>query len=230
MCAVVAHAGDAEILCGGTLASYRAADDEVLLCCVCEGGTEGAETDPARVVKIREKEASASAELLGAELIWLGLPDGGIFDEETRLMVVEALRVAQPDVVLTHTLEDAHPDHGAVAREVLAAGYLAAFPHIRTDSPALDLAPPVYLMDSFAGVGFLPEEYVDITDTLKRKLELISCHHTQLRWYELHDNLVLLDLVETTNRFRGFQCGVPYAEGFRLHRAWPRVAPERLLP
>ena len=230
VCAVVAHPGDAEILCGGTLARYRDVGDDVVLCYVCEGSSEGLGSDPGRTSRAGEKEAQASAEALGAELIWLGLPDGGIFDEETRLIIVEALRVAQPDVILTHALEDAHPDHGAVARETVAAGYLAALPHISTETEALPLAPPLYLMDSFAGVGFLPDHYVDITDVFKQKLELIACYHTQLRWYELHDNIDLLDLVEAVGRFRGFQCGTAYAEGFRVHQVWPQMTAERMLP
>jgi LmbE family N-acetylglucosaminyl deacetylase len=160
----------------------------------------------------------------------LGLPDGGFFDEEARLMVVEALRLAQPEVVLTHALEDAHPDHGFVAREVITASYVAALPHVVTDTAALAAAPVVYQVDPLSGLGFLPEEYVDVGKTFKQKLELVACHHTQLRWHELHENADLLDFIETVNHYRGLQCGMLYAEGFRVYRAWPRVAAERLLP
>ena len=40
----------------------------------------------------------------------------------------------------------------------------------------------------------------------------------------------LLELTEVTGRFRGFQCGVKYAEGFVEHNVWPRQSTSRILP
>jgi len=40
----------------------------------------------------------------------------------------------------------------------------------------------------------------------------------------------LLEIAEVVGRFRGLQCGVRYAEGFRAVKSWPRTNPGSLLP
>ena len=85
-------------------------------------------------------------------------------------------------------------------------------------------------MDTLAGMGFLPGEYVDISATFKQKLAMLKLHQSQLQWLKEHDDTDILEFVETTARFRGLQCGVRYAEGFRQYEAWGRKVPMRLLP
>ena len=89
---------------------------------------------------------------------------------------------------------------------------------------------PLYYMDTIAGVNFLPEEYVDITDTLERKLSAVDKHESQVKWMKDHDGIDFLDFVRTVSKFRGLQCGVKYAEGFKACRTWPRQTTKRLLP
>ena len=85
-------------------------------------------------------------------------------------------------------------------------------------------------MDTLAGVNFLPTEYVDISDTIETKIKAVDCHISQIKWMKEHDHIDFLDFVRTCSKFRGFQCGVPYAEGFRACATWPRVPTKRLLP
>ena len=85
-------------------------------------------------------------------------------------------------------------------------------------------------MDNLAGMRFEPTEYVDITDTIELKLEMLECHESQLKWMRDHDHIDFADFVRTCSRFRGYQCGVAYAEGFTQELVYPKVRPERLLP
>jgi hypothetical protein len=39
-----------------------------------------------------------------------------------------------------------------------------------------------------------------------------------------------VDMVEMSGRYRGYQCGVRYAEGFVEARSWPRGSARRVLP
>ena len=83
---------------------------------------------------------------------------------------------------------------------------------------------------TLAGVNFLPTEYVDISETIELKLEMLECHISQLKWMRDHDNIDFAEFVKTCARFRGLQCGVNYAEGFTKCYAWPKLVPRRLLP
>ena len=90
--------------------------------------------------------------------------------------------------------------------------------------------PPVYFFETAAGVGFNPDEYVDITNTLKTKQEMISRHKSQNEWLEYHCGENLFDMSSIISRFRGLQVGVKHAEGFIRCKAWARPIIGSLLP
>ena len=137
-------------------------------------------------------------------------------------------RKLEPDVIITHSPDDYMPDHTAVSKLVFDASFAASVPHyLNGEAAALT---PVYYMDTLAGVNFLPTEYVDITDTVELKLEMLECHESQMKWMRDHDHIDFAEFVRTCARFRGLQCGVQYAEGFRPCMAWPKLTTKRMLP
>ena len=77
---------------------------------------------------------------------------------------------------------------------------------------------------------YLKDTYVDITDEIDKKIEMLECHESQLKWMRDHDNIDFAEFVKTCARYRGLQCGVGYAEGFTQCLAWPKIKPMRLLP
>ena len=89
---------------------------------------------------------------------------------------------------------------------------------------------PVFFMDTLAGVGFQPTHYVDITEQIETKLAALRCHRSQLDWMLEHDNIDFADMVRTCSKYRGYQCGAAYAEGFRPYTVYPRMAAKNLLP
>jgi LmbE family N-acetylglucosaminyl deacetylase len=189
------------------------------------------EIKPPELARIREREARTAAEMIKAEFIWLGFPDELVFnDRETRLAVVDAIRQARPDLIITHAPDDYHPDHCVVSSLVFDTSFVASLPNIETDQPAHATVPPVYYMDTLAGKGFHPTEYVDISQTMATKRDMLACHNSQLTWLNDHDDIDVMEFMEVVARTRGFQCNVPYAEGFRQADVWPRTPPERLLP
>lgn len=229
--AVGAHPDDIEILCAGTLARYASDGAQVTMCIATDGAAGHRDIPPAELAAIREREARTSADVIGADLIWLGLPDELVFDDEpTRLVFVDAVRRARPDLILTHPPDDYHPDHRAVSTLVFNASFVASLPNIATDQPAHGLVPPIRYMDTLAGKGFHPSEYVDISDTFEIKRRMLECHASQLDWLRDHDDIDVVEFMRVMARTRGFQSGVAYAEGFREADTWPRTPPRRLLP
>ncbi len=231
--AVGAHPDDLEILCGGTLARYAREGHQVVMCHVTCGDKGATEVDPSELGALRRREATRAAEIAGADSVTLGLRDGEIAasDPEQRLAMVEVVRAARPDVVITHFPGDYMTDHDETAQLVFDASYLAVLPLLRTRSPAHDvIAPALFHMDTLAGLGFQPQEYVDITADFETKLAMLEAHESQVGWLGAHEDVDIVDQVRVTGRFRGNQCGVRYAEGFVQRLTWLRPRTRRLLP
>jgi len=151
-------------------------------------------------------------------------------DAATRRIVIDLVRRAKPDVVITHSPDDYVSDHTATSRLVCDASFYASAPLVKTDRPCHSKIPPVFFMDTVAGVNFLPTEYVDISDTFAEKREMILQHRSQFDWLSGHDHIDMVELAEVSARSRGLQCGVRYAEAFRPYQVWGRQQPRRLLP
>src|SRR6478735_12095214 len=100
--AIHAHPDDLEFQCAGTLALLRQAGCHVTIATMTPGDCGSAEHDAEAIAAIRRAEAQASADLIGADYICLEFRDLAIFeDDESRRRVVEALRRARPDLVIT---------------------------------------------------------------------------------------------------------------------------------
>lgn len=230
--AVGAHPDDLEILCAGTLARYAAEGHTVSMAHVCSGHLGHYRMPPEELVPIRRGEAAAAAAVIGAETLTLDLPDAGAFGDapEQRRAMVDLIRQARPDVILTHAPGDYMPDHVAVSQLVFDASFAATLPHLATTHPCHPKVAPLYHFDTLAGTGFEPEEYVDVTPVMDVKRRMLAQHQSQLTWLKEHDGIDVMEFMEALARVRGIQCGVRFAEGFRRVRTWPRMTPSRLLP
>jgi LmbE family N-acetylglucosaminyl deacetylase len=229
--AVGAHPDDIEFLCAGTLARYTARGDQVCNV-VCTNGDMGHMViQPEELARIRTEEARHAAEAVGAEFHMIGESDEWLFhDKRTRLLMIDAIRWGHPDVILTHSPDDYHVDHRTCSDLVFAASFLATVPHIVTEYPTQEKPATIVYFDTLAGANFIPEEYVDITGTIEQKIEALLCHQSQVVWMKEHDNMEVADFVRSLAQTRGQQCGVKYAEGFRMAKVWPRMKTVRLLP
>ena len=229
--AIGAHPDDLELLCGGTLALYSKIGHEVFMCHVCDGNKGSLVYSSEELVKIRRNEAIESAKLIGAKSIWGGMSDGEvILDLDSRVKVIDILRQANPDVVITHHPKDYHSDHINVSRLVFEATYLANLKLWKTSYPCLDKIPILYYMDTLAGVNFVPIEYVDISKTIGVKVEMMLKMKSQLGWLKEMHNTDAEEFIKTIARFRGFQAGVPFAEAFVQQKMYPFGITKRILP
>jgi len=229
---VGAHPDDVEILCGGTLARYAGAGCEVIVATATAGDRGSADMTMEQTAGVRRAEAGRAAEVIGAEYRCLEFVDGSVDGSslEARERVVDLVRKTAPDLVFTHSPVDYHADHMATSKLVVEATFLASVPLLSTGVPATDKIVPVYYMDTLAGIGFEPEQYVDITEVFDIKREMLARHESQITWMWEHDQLDFVDFMTTVSKFRGFQCGAPYAEAFRPAHAWLREHAVRLLP
>ena len=182
---------------------------------------------------IRANEARKSAAIGGFdEVIWGGFDDLEIYDNnrEARDKVVDVIKRVDPDFIITHDPNDYMPDHTATSRLVFDACFTATLPNYHTKTEGAAKMVPVYYMDTLAGVNFNPTEYVDVTPFIDKKLDMLECHESQLVWMRDHDGIDFADMVRTCSKYRGYQAGVEYAEGFRQCQVYLKGTTKRYLP
>jgi hypothetical protein len=103
---------------------------------------------------------------------------------------------------------------------------------IETESPPLspEDPPEVIFMDTIGGLGFEPEEFVDISEHFHTKRRMIECYESEIAEWQDHPVFSWLEWLEVNSRYRGIQSGVRYAEAFRRANKWGVRSTKRLLP
>jgi LmbE family N-acetylglucosaminyl deacetylase len=227
--AIHAHPDDLEILAAGTLALLRRAGHEVAMATMTAGDGGSAEYPPDETARIRRAEAAQSASIIGAEYHCAEFLDLGIFnDDGGRRRTTELLRVMRPDVVLTASPADYHPDHEATSVLVRDACFAASVPNYRTGSAAvLPAIPHLYFVDSIEGTdregrSYETDFHVDISAVIDTKKKMLACHESQRAWLKKQHGIE--DFLEQMTRWSasvGKRAGFTHAEGFRRYRGHP---------
>ena len=229
--AIGAHPDDVEILCAGTMAKFAKQGHDVFICHVCDGNKGSNIYSSEELAKMRRNEALESAKLIGAASMYAGMSDGEVvLDLEARVKIMDVLRQADPDLIITNGPNDYHADHINVSKLVFEATYLANLKLWKTDYPPTTRLPYLYYMDNVAGVNFVPEEYVDITETIEVKVEMMMKMKSQLGWLKEMHNCDSAEFIKTVAKFRGVQAGVEYAEAFTQQKMYPQGLTKRILP
>ena len=230
--AIGCHPDDLVIQCSGTLRKYVERGDKVFMVDIANGnlGHKVIEKDELRV--IRRKESEVAARVIGAEYFAVDIGDCLVnnHDEDAQDRLIDIVRYTKPDAVITHNPSDYMRDHEEAGYMAFSASFTAGCNHRYTEYPAIDNVPAIMYMDTADGLGFIPTEYVDITDVMDKKIEAIMCHKSQIEWLMEHDHADVIDQVRICAKYRGYQCGVKYAEGFRPCIQSLRMRPYRILP
>ena len=229
---ISAHPDDMEIACAGTLLKCRERGDRVVVCHLSSGNLGHVIIPPDELRVMRANEAKRSGAIGGFEVFGGGFDDLDIYDgnKESRDKVVDIIKRVNPDFIITHDPDDYMPDHTATSRLVFDAAFAATLPNYHTPTEGAAKMVPIYYMDTLAGVGFNPTEYVDVSEYIDKKLEMLNCHESQIVWMRDHDGIDFPDMVKTCCRYRGFQCGADYAEGFKQCLVYLKGTTQRYLP
>jgi len=232
---IAAHQDDIEFCCMGTLLKYRQKGEAHITNVVISNGDKGSQFNPStpyeEIARIRNAEATAVAEAIGGRYINLGQSDEYIRDtDEARNQLVDILREAKADIVLTLPPIDYNTDHMVTSQIVFHATMLSNVVTIFTDHDPLPETPVVYYMDAIAGLEWQPSHYVDISDVWEQKADLLRMHKSQMANSTKMNGLDLVSFARKQDAYRGLQCRVEYAEAFRPALAWPRVRAGNWLP
>lgn len=225
--AVVAHMDDAEIYCGGTLRKYVERGDQVTVLVVTNGNKGSYVLSPEETTRVRREEQREACRRLGAqEPMFYDYEDDMMIDTvQLRLDLVAAIRRVRPQVILTHTPADGSNDHSAVGTGVVKALISLPFQNIPVEEEPLREMPSVFFFEPAGGVGFQPEQYVDISDVQETKVHAFKAYESQIAYDPRY-----LENIEVVGRFRGYQAGCAFAEGFQAYRFFGFMPDYRLLP
>lgn len=191
--AVGAHPDDIELGSGGTI--YKAVQNgaAVIALYMTRGGRT-ADTD------LRMRESTGAMSVLGVkEVFFENFPDTEIPDSFEAINCLEQYALKyQPDIVLTHSINDTHQDHRKVAWLAMSA-FRNVLKVLAFESPRVRSA------------AFLPTYFVNITGCVEKKWEALQCHVSQNeKRYLAYESTVNLA------SFRGSQVGVAAAEAFEI--------------
>ena len=177
-----AHPDDAEKSCG-TAALYIAAGHKVKLVSVANGDAGHQTMGSGELARRRQEEARKAGEIIGAEYQVLDNHDGELLPTlEIRRKIITLIREFHSDIVITHRMNDYHPDHRNTAQLVLDAAYMVTVPNICAQTPILKKNPVfLYMSDNFSKPTlFTPDVVVGIDETIEKKIDMYDCHVSQV--------------------------------------------------
>jgi len=228
---IFAHPDDAELQVGGTLLKMKSLGYKTGVLDVTRGemGTRGTSDG-------RAEEALDAAKILKLDLREnLKLPDGHVFvDNASRTGLVRALRRLKPKMIITHQIDDPHPDHDHIARLVRESARLSSMGNYDGDFGQERIAVPRVIHNLFSR-HVLPSFVVDVSGFLEGKMKAIKAHKSQ--FYDPSSNepetrltdKKFLDDIETRSRYFGSLIGVEAGEPYFVREALNIEDPIELL-
>lgn len=194
-----AHPDDAEFSVGGTVAAWTSQGIHVTYVCVTDGSAGSNEPGAVReeIAAVREREMRAAAKLLGvSEVVFLGYRDGTLEASlDLRRDLTREVRRVRPDVLVAPDPSRLwtsrrqvgradyvnHRDHRMVGEVALAvvndAPTRPQYPELIEEGHEPYELPALWLPVWDPADG---DRFVDITETLDRKVEAIRAHESQI--------------------------------------------------
>jgi bacillithiol biosynthesis deacetylase BshB1 len=215
-----AHPDDAELGAGGTIAAHIAQGKKVGMIDLTQGelGSRG-------TPQTRKTEAAAASEILGITVREnLGLLDG-FFENNpsSQLILIQAIRKYQPEIVLANAPIDRHIDHGRGAALAKDACFLSGLAKISTqDEEGREQTHwrPKSLYHYIQDYHLTPSLVVDVSKFWNKKMDSIKAYSTQFYTPDQEGPQTpisspdFLHFLDARGREMGRMIGVEFGEGF----------------
>ncbi len=222
---LAAHPDDVEMTSAGTVLSLVNQGRSVAVIDLTQGelGTRG-------TPEIRLAEATEGARLMGlTDRRNMGFRDGFFQNDEAHQTALVAwIRHYRPQIVLTNTPEDRHPDHGRAAQLVTDACFYAGLRMLETTDPLTGVAQeahrPTYLYYFIQDRSLKPDFVVDVSPFWGQKLEAIRAYKSQFfnpdspEPQSYISGEPFMKFLESRTREHGHMINVEFGEGFLTKR------------
>jgi bacillithiol biosynthesis deacetylase BshB1 len=176
--AIGAHPDDVELSCAGLLAKEHAGGKKFGILDLTRGelGTRGS-------AEVRDKEAAAAADILGATIRENLALDDGFFDNnrDSQLAIIKMIRRYRPEVVLCNAVKDRHPDHARASELASRSCFLSGLPKIRTSDNGKDQEAwrPRLVLHYIQWQDIKPDIVLDISGFIDQKIESVKAYRSQ---------------------------------------------------
>ncbi|MEN9723583.1 MAG: hypothetical protein RJB38_1569 [Pseudomonadota bacterium] len=210
-----AHPDDIELGCGGTIAKLVNQGHKIVHAILTSGEAGALETPPEELARVREEEAQASARILGtSEVQFLRYRDGLMHPtREMKIKVIRLIREIRPDTIFVHGRDDRFPDHRITHELVMAAIEAASGPWYSEPGGAPHTATRVLGYEVWNPIA-QPGVFIDISNTLEKKLKALRAHESQLQ------TIPYDDAAQGLARYRGTMSRQGcFAEAFEVLRS-----------
>lgn len=207
---IAAHPDDELLGCGGVVAQHTKRGDHVTTLVMCEGESlryQGQEIN-------QQSHIWKAAKVLGVDDVRsFQFPDQKL---ETIILtdlidpILKVVREIEPNIVYTQYGGDVNRDHKILFEAVLVA-----------TRPTEHFIETVYAFDTASSTewayprSFIPDTWIDISETLEQKLEAMSCYTSELRDYPHPRSL---EALRNKAKAWGNQCNMDAAEVFMTIR------------
>lgn len=167
-------------------------------------------------VESRQEEIRKVEKLLGiTDTFFLNYPTMTLSSSSLLKMVPEISEIftkVEPEVIYTLNRSDAHSDHRVIFDAVMACTKSFRYPFIKKIL-MYECISETEFAPALAEKMFLPNYFVDITDYLEKKLEVMKIFESEISEHPFPRSL---ENIKALAHFRGASVGVKYAESFQL--------------
>lgn len=222
--AIGAHPDDIDIGCSGSIAKWASEGAETFYLVLTDGskGSEDLKISTPELIRIRQKEQQKAADLMGVkQVFFLDFVDGELENTPAlRKQIVKIIRQIKPTTVIcwdpTLFYDESrmfvnHPDHRISGEATIDCVYPFAR-NARTFPELLDEGLEPHVVEELLIMNFGKANYfVDISGTIDKKLEALSCHKSQF-----NDIKKFTEMIRGMNKMVGQKAKpkLKYAEGF----------------
>ncbi len=190
------HISDAENMAGAVMLKHKRAGWDVTIVHMTPGEKGHPTLSPDEYLEMRQADAQASGQFLGAAVELAPYKDGELeVSDEAVWWVADLIRQHRPTVLITHWRGSFHDDHNNTHEIVHKALFKAALPAFRREHPAHRPRQVLYSENWEDMDGYSDDIYLDVSDVFDDYLQLLKTHalmredYASFRYYDYYEAL-----------------------------------------
>ena len=210
---VAAHPDDEVLGCFGTVAKLIRQGYTAYTLILSGGKTSRGKVEQKELDILKEEMLNANKLIGIKEVFPTDFPDNA-FDSVPLLTIVKKIEEIKekikPEIIFTHHIGDMYIDHQLTHKAVLTATRPMKDECVKTIY-AMEIPSSTEWNSYSKDTVFVPNTFVDITETIDKKVDAMALYKSELRKYPHPRSLQFIKELAKTN---GIKVGLKYSENF----------------